>query len=50
MYVASQLESLRVAFFGLIALALLSLLASRCIPNDVPLRRPEGVSEPTTAA
>ncbi|MFB9645985.1 hypothetical protein [Microbacterium terregens] len=31
--------SLRVALFGLIALAVLSLLVSRGIPNDVPLRR-----------
>ncbi len=38
-YVESQLSSLRVAFFGLIALALLSLLVSRGIPDDVPVRR-----------
>ena len=48
-YVGSQLESLRIAFFGLIALALLSLLASRGIPDEVPLRRPQDVSEPTAA-
>jgi MFS family permease len=48
-YVDSQLESLRIAFFGLIALALLSLLASRGIPDEVPLRRPQDVSEPTAA-
>ncbi len=46
-YVNSQLESLRVAFFGLIALALLSLLASRGIPDEVPLRKAEDVSRPT---
>ena len=40
-YTDSQLEALRIAFFGLIALALLSLLASRGIPDEVPLRKPE---------
>lgn len=39
-YVDSQLSSLRVAFFGLILLALLSLLASRGIPDEVPLPKP----------
>jgi MFS family permease len=48
-YTESQLESLRVAFFGLIALALLSLLASRGIPNDVPLRRLKEPNEPAVA-
>lgn len=38
-YVESQLSSLRTAFFGLIVLALLSLLVSRGIPNEVPLPR-----------
>lgn len=49
-YVTSQLEALRIAFFGLIALALLSLLASRGIPDEVPLRKPEDVTEPTKSA
>jgi MFS family permease len=49
-YTDSQLESLRVAFFGLIALALLSLLASRGIPDEVPLRRPRSASDQTAAA
>jgi hypothetical protein len=48
-YTESQLESLRVAFFGLIALALLSLLASRGIPNEVPLRRLKEPNEPAVA-
>jgi hypothetical protein len=48
-YTNSQLESLRVAFFGLIALALLSLLASRGIPDEVPLRRPQSMSGRTAA-
>ena len=39
-YVESQLSSLRTAFFGLILLALLSLLVSGGIPNEVPLPRP----------
>ena len=38
-YVESQLTSLRTAFFGLILLALLSLLVSRGIPDDVPLQK-----------
>ena len=42
MYTDSQLEALRIAFFGLIALALLSLLASRGIPDEVPLAQAEG--------
>ncbi|GAA1986435.1 MFS transporter [Microbacterium pumilum] len=48
-YVESQLEALRIAFFGLIALALLSLLASRGIPDDVPLPRPKENTLPTAA-
>jgi MFS family permease len=48
-YTESQLESLRIAFFGLIALALLSLLASRGIPNDVPLRKLKEPDEPAVA-
>ena len=40
-YVESQLTSLRTAFFGLILLALLSLLVSRGIPNDAPEPRPK---------
>jgi hypothetical protein len=48
-YVESQLSSLRVAFFGLILLALLSLLVSRGIPDEVPLpRQPRaGAAEPS---
>lgn len=38
-YVESQLSSLRTALFGLILLALLSLLLSRGIPDEVPLPR-----------
>ncbi|GAA1443154.1 MFS transporter [Leifsonia poae] len=38
-YRDSQLESLRVAFFGLIAISLLSLLFSRGIPAEVPVRK-----------
>ncbi|MCR2764783.1 MFS transporter [Microbacterium sp. zg.B48] len=38
-YVDSQLTSLRIALFGLIVLAVLSLLVSRGIPNQVPLSR-----------
>ncbi|MCR2810079.1 MULTISPECIES: MFS transporter [unclassified Microbacterium] len=38
-YVDSQLTSLRIALFGLIVLAVLSLLVSRGIPNQVPLPR-----------
>jgi MFS family permease len=49
-YQASQLEALRIAFFGLIALALLSLLASRGIPDEVPLRKPEESSVPAATA
>jgi hypothetical protein len=40
-YIESQLSSLRTAFFGLIVLALLSLLVSRGIPNETPERRPK---------
>jgi len=39
-YVESQLSSLRTAFFGLILLALLSLLLSRGIPDTAPEPRP----------
>jgi MFS family permease len=39
-YIDSQLSSLRVAFFGLIVLALLSLLVSRGIPDQKPERTP----------
>ena len=39
-YIESQLSSLRTAFFGLILLALLSVVVSGGIPNDVPERRP----------
>jgi MFS family permease len=49
-YQASQLEALRIAFFGLIALALLSLLASRGIPDEVPLRKAEESSVPEATA
>jgi MFS family permease len=49
-YTDSQLEALRIAFFGLIALALLSLLASRGIPNEVPLSRPETAGKPAGTA
>ena len=42
-YIESQLSSLRTAFFGLIVLALLSVLVSRGIPNEVPLPRPKQV-------
>lgn len=48
-YTESQLEALRIAFFGLIALALLSLLASRGIPDEVPLRRLPEPHEPIAA-
>jgi MFS family permease len=37
-YSASQLSSLRTAFFGLIAISLAALLFSRGIPTDVPTR------------
>jgi hypothetical protein len=40
LYIESQLSSLRIAFFGLVALALLSLLLSRGIPNEVLGGRP----------
>jgi hypothetical protein len=40
-YIESQLSSLRTAFFGLIVLALLSLLVSRGIPNETPERQPK---------
>ncbi len=50
-YVESQLSSLRTAFFGLIVLALLSLLVSRGIPNEVPLPASEaGLAPPTRSA
>jgi Na+/melibiose symporter-like transporter len=49
-YTESQLESLRIAFFGLIALALLSLLASRGIPTDVPLRRMAEPKDPVVTS
>jgi MFS family permease len=49
-YVESQLSSLRTAFFGLILLALLSLLASRGIPDEVPLPRPSLVEEPAAGS
>ena len=39
-------SSLRIAFFGLIVLALLSLLVSRGIPNEVPLRTPQDATSP----
>ena len=48
-YIESQLSSLRTAFFGLILLALLSLLVSRGIPNEVPSRRPATSSRPADA-
>lgn len=48
-YTSSQLESLRIAFFGLIALALLSLLASRGIPDEVPLPRSKDRTQPAAA-
>lgn len=38
-YAAAQLESLRVAFVALIAIALAALLFSRGIPDDAPPRR-----------
>ncbi|HEU4755139.1 MAG TPA: MFS transporter, partial [Agromyces sp.] len=38
-YVAAQLESLRIAFVALIAIALAALLSSRGIPDDAPPRR-----------
>ena len=38
-YRESQLSSLRIAFFGLIVISLLSLLFSRGIPSAVPARR-----------
>lgn len=49
-YIESQLSSLRTAFFGLILLALLSLLVSRGIPNEVPLPRPAASSRAADAA
>jgi MFS family permease len=48
-YVESQLSSLRTAFFGLILLALLSLLVSRGIPDEVPLPRAKRTPAPVAA-
>jgi hypothetical protein len=48
-YVESQLSSLRTAFFGLILLALLSLLVSRGIPDEVPLPRAKRTPAPAAA-
>jgi MFS family permease len=45
-YIESQLSSLRTAFFGLIVLALLSLMVSRGIPNEVPLPSPRRTRDP----
>ena len=45
-YRDAQLSSLRVAFFGLIAISVLALLFSRGIPSTVPERRKEPASQP----
>lgn len=44
-YRASQLSSLRVAFVGLIAISLLSILFSRGIPAEAMIRRRTGADE-----
>ncbi|HWM18031.1 MAG TPA: MFS transporter [Microbacterium sp.] len=49
-YVESQLSSLRIALFGLIVLALLSLLVSGGIPNQTPERRASRSRAPTAGA
>ena len=50
-YGASQVQSLRVAFVGLIGIALLALLLSRAIPSEVLGRKPdEGDIEQEAAA
>ncbi|MET0828347.1 MAG: MFS transporter [Microbacterium sp.] len=45
-YIESQLSSLRISFFGLTLIALLSLVFSRGIPNEVPLPRPSRAAAP----
>ncbi|RLQ84690.1 MFS transporter [Mycetocola zhadangensis] len=46
LYTESQVSSLRTAFFGLVVIALVSLLLSRGIPSVVPVRRRQRASGP----
>ena len=43
-YTESQVSSLRTAFFGLVVIAIASLVLSRGIPNLVPVRNPAATS------
>jgi MFS family permease len=49
-YGDAQIQALRIAFVGLIAIALAALLFSKGIPGEVPARRAKRAKEPTDAA